>query len=55
MNGARPQPFPRRAPTHTFWPASRRPDPPPAPKPARPDEQKDDEQAGDEPGYGHGV
>ena len=58
MNAARPDPYQRPKPTHTFWPATRRPEPRPATKPPRPDEPKDEEHAPaniDEPGYGHGV
>ena len=58
MNAARPDAYQRPKPTHTFWPATRRPEPRPATKSQRSDETKDEERepAGiDEPGYGHGV
>jgi hypothetical protein len=51
----RQEPHPRWRPTHTFWPAGRRPDPPALTKPVRVEEPKDDERAPEEPGYGHGV
>jgi hypothetical protein len=58
--GPRHQPSmrPVPAPTHTFWPAGRRPDPASV-KPARPDDRPagtvDGDHDADEPGYGHGV
>ena len=58
MNAARQDPYQRPKPTHTFWPSTRRPEPPSATKSQRSDEKKDEEHppAGiDEPGYGHGV
>jgi hypothetical protein len=58
MNAARQDPYQRPKPTHTFWPSSRRPEPPSAAKSQQPDETKSEEHppAGiEEPGYGHGV
>ena len=58
MNAARQDPYQRPQPTHTHWPATRRPEPRPATKSQRSDETKDEEHAPagiDEPGYGHGV
>jgi hypothetical protein len=55
MNAARPQPPTRMKPTYTSWPAGRRPEPASARPPAAAGEKKDDEPAGEEPGYGHGV
>jgi hypothetical protein len=57
MSAARTEPFKRPKPTHTFWPASRRPEPPAAKAP-QDTTNRDDEHTGaspDEPGYGHGV
>ncbi len=57
MSAARTEPFQRPKPTHTFWPASRQPEPP-APKTPPETPKRDDEHTGaghDEPGYGHGV
>jgi hypothetical protein len=57
MNPARQQPFTRPQPTHTFWPAGRRPEAPAA-KPPQAETKRDEDHAGpehDEPGYGHGV
>jgi len=57
MNPARQQPFTRPQPTHTFWPAGRRPEAP-ATKPPQAETKRDEDHAGpehDEPGYGHGV
>jgi hypothetical protein len=56
MNAPRYEPHrPRR--TQTFWPVTRRPEPPsrPATHETSRDDNKDDEHAHDEPGYGHGV
>jgi len=58
MNAARQDPYQRPKPTHTFWPSTRRPEPPSAAKSQRSDETKSEEHppAGiEEPGYGHGV
>ena len=59
MNAARQEPQTRLNPTHTFWPAGRRPaalDPASASaSPASPTEKKDEERPAEEPGYGHGV
>ena len=58
MNAARQDPYQRPKPTHTFWPSTRRPEPPSAAKSQRSDETKSEEPppAGiEEPGYGHGV
>jgi len=54
MNAARQVPPTRVKPTHTFWPAGRRPEPASA-KPTASADKKDEEPAADEPGYGHGV
>jgi hypothetical protein len=54
MNAARPEPQPRVTPTHTVWPAGRRPEPASA-KPTGAPEKKDDDHTAEEPGYGHGV
>jgi hypothetical protein len=55
MNATRPEPPPRVTPTHTFWPAGRRPEPASAKPTTSGNDKKDDEPVGDEPGYGHGV
>jgi hypothetical protein len=56
MNATRPEPpQPRVRPTHTFWPAGRRPEPASAKPTTSGTEKKDDEPVSDEPGYGHGV
>ncbi len=62
MNAARQDPYQRPKPTHTFWPSTRRPEPPSAAKSQRSDATKDETKneehppAGlEEPGYGHGV
>jgi hypothetical protein len=55
MNAARQEPQPRVKPTHTFWPAGRRPEPASAKPPSTANDKKDDDPPGDEPGYGHGV
>jgi len=56
MSAARTEPFKRPKPTHTFWPASHRPEPPAASTPHPSADRKDEEhQRDDEPGYGHGV
>jgi hypothetical protein len=57
MNAPRFEPNGRSRPTQTFWPGTRRPAPPSLPRTpdAARDEKKDDDQAHDEPGYGHGV
>jgi hypothetical protein len=57
MSAARTEPFKRPKPTHTFWPASRRPEPP-AKAPQDTTTKRDEDHASpghDEPGYGHGV
>ena len=53
----RPEPFQRPKPTHTFWPASRRPEPPAAKAPQDNTKRDEDHTSSghDEPGYGHGV
>ena len=57
MSAARTEPFQRPKPTHTFWPASRRPEPPAAKVPQDNTKRDDDHTSSghDEPGYGHGV
>jgi hypothetical protein len=59
MNAPRREPHARMRPTHTYWPGSRRSEPPPGAAQRSPeahgDEKKDEEPAADEPGYGHGV
>ena len=56
MNAPRFEPH-RTRPTHTVWPVTRRPEPPAGPRThdTSRDEQKDDDPAHEEPGYGHGV
>jgi hypothetical protein len=57
MNFPSKAPHATTRPTQTFWPGTRRPQPPPAPRThdAGRDDKQDDEHAPDEPGYGHGV
>jgi hypothetical protein len=55
MNAARPEPPNRGKPTPAFWPGGRRPEPASTKPTATVSEKKDEEPAGDEPGYGHGV
>jgi hypothetical protein len=55
MNAAREEPPPRLKPTHTVWPAGRRPEPASARPTTTGSEKKDEEPPSDEPGYGHGV
>jgi hypothetical protein len=57
MNAPRYEPHGRSRPTQTFWPGTRTPDAPPAPRPhdANRDEKKEEDRPHDEPGYGHGV
>ena len=56
MSAARTEPHQRPKPTQTFWPASRRPDPPAAKAPQDVSKRDDEHGPGhDEPGYGHGV
>jgi len=57
MSATRTEPYQRPKPTHTWWPASRRPEPPVA-KPPRETTTRDEDHPSpghDEPGYGHGV
>ena len=57
MNAPRYEPHTKTRPTPTFWPVTRRPEAPAAPRThdAGRDEKKEDDSAHDEPGYGHGV
>ena len=57
MNFPSKAPHATTRPTQTFWPGTRRPQPPPTPPThdAGRDDKQDDEHAPDEPGYGHGV
>jgi hypothetical protein len=55
MNAVRQEPHTRVKPTHTFWPAGRRPEPASAKPTAPATEKKEDEHADEEPGYGFGV